>query len=392
MQKEPEHAEREAWDPGAHVREIRAAVVRQKGGPFEIETLHLDGPRPDEVLVRIVATGICQTDAHVRDQHSPGPLPMVLGHEGAGVVEQVGSGVTTVVPGDHVALSYQSCGQCHFCLSGKPAYCEHGLELCFGGQRLDGTNALAREGVHAHFFGQSSFASYALATERNVVKVPKDVPLELMGPLGCGMQTGAGAVLNSLKVPAGASIALFGTGGVGLAAVMAARIAGANVIIAVDVSDQRLTLATELGATHTINGGTGNVRERIMEITGSGVDYVLEMTARPEMLKLAVDVVVLMGTVGLIGGAPAGTEASIDMNQLLVGRTIRGIVQGDSVPQIFIPELVEMYKAGKFPFDRLVRFYDFENINQAFADTTSGQTIKPILRIGRQDPSTATQE
>jgi aryl-alcohol dehydrogenase len=160
----------------------------------------------------------------------------------------------------------------------------------------------------------------------------------------------------------------------------------------VDVSDQRLALATELGATHTINGRTENVRERMMEITGSGVDYVLEMTARPEMLKLAVEVVVLMGTVGLIGGAPAGTEASIDMNQLLVGRTVRGIVQGDSVPQIFIPELVEMYKAGKFPFDRLVRFYDFENINQAFADTASGQTIKPILRIGRQDPSTATQE
>lgn len=362
--------------------QIRAAVVEEKSGPFVLRDLELDDPRPDEVLIRIVATGVCQTDAHVRDQAYPVPLPVVLGHEGAGVVAKVGSEVTSVAPGDHVALSYQSCGHCDYCIEGHGPYCVHGFELCFGGARLDGTNAL-HDGVHGHFFGQSSFATYAIATERNVVKVPTDVPLELMGPLGCGMQTGAGAVLNTLKVPVGASIAIFGTGGVGLAAIMAARVAGASIIIAVDISDERLTLASDLGATHTINGRSEDTRERIMAITGAGVDYVLEITAQPQMLKLAVDVLALMGTAALIGGAPAGTEAPVDMNQLLNGRSVRGIVQGDATPQVFIPKLIELYRAGKFPFDRLVRFYEFEDINEAFADAKSGRTIKPILRIGK---------
>ena len=362
-------------------RTIKAAVVRTKGGPFEMETLQLEEPRMDEVLIRIVATGVCQTDAHVRDQAYPVPLPIVLGHEGAGIVEKIGSAVTTVAPGDHVALSYQSCGHCSLCLTGHGPYCEHGFELCFGGHRLDGSNAFGRDGVHGHFFGQSSFATYSLATERNVVKVPTDVPLELMGPLGCGMQTGAGAVFNTLEVPPGASIAIFGTGGVGIAAIMAARIAGADPIIAVDISDERLALAAELGATHIINGRNEDIRSRIMAITGSGVDYVLEITAQPKMLKLAVDVLKILGTAGLIGGAPAGTEAPVDMNQLLGGRKLRGIAQGDATPQVFIPKLIDLFKAGKFPFDRLVKFYDFDDINQAFADAKSGKTIKPILRI-----------
>jgi aryl-alcohol dehydrogenase len=364
-------------------RKIKAAVVRTKGGPFEMETLQLEEPRMDEVLIRIVATGVCQTDAHVRDQAYAVPLPVVLGHEGAGVVEKIGSAVTTVAPGDHVALSYQSCGHCSLCLTGHGPYCEHGWDLCFGGHRLDGSNSFGQDGVHGHFFGQSSFATYSLATERNVVKIPSDVPLELMGPLGCGMQTGAGAVFNTLEVPPGASIAIFGTGAVGIAAIMAARIAGASPIIAVDISDERLTLAAELGATHTINGRNEDIRSRIMAITGSGVDYVLEITAQPKMLKLAVDVLKILGTAGLIGGAPAGTEAAVDMNQLLNGRKLRGIAQGDAIPQVFIPKLIELFKAGKFPFDRLVKFYDFDDINQAFADAKSGKTVKPILRINK---------
>jgi aryl-alcohol dehydrogenase len=364
-------------------RTTKAAVVRTKGGPFEMETLQLEEPRMDEVLIRIVATGVCQTDAHVRDQAYPVPLPIVLGHEGAGIVEKIGSAVTSVAPGDHVALSYQSCGHCSLCLTGHSPYCEHGFDLCFGGHRLDGSNEFEQAGVHGHFFGQSSFATYSLATERNVVKIPNDVPLELMGPFGCGMQTGAGAVFNTLEVPPGASIAIFGTGGVGIAAIMAARIAGASPIIAVDISDERLALAAELGATHTINGRNEDIRSRIMAITGSGVEYVLEITAQPKMLKLAVDVLKILGTAGLIGGAPAGTEAPVDMNQLLGGRKLRGIAQGDAIPQVFIPKLIELFKAGKFPFDRLVKFYDFDDINQAFADAKSGKTIKPILRISK---------
>jgi aryl-alcohol dehydrogenase len=372
-------------------RKITAAVVEKTGAPFALRELELDGPRTDEILVRIVAVGICQTDVHVRDRVQAPGLPMVLGHEGSGVVEEVGDAVTAVRPGDRVVLSYDACGHCRFCLSGRYSYCEQAMAINFGGSRLDGTNALHRLGakaddrahgeIHGHFFGQSSFATYALATERNVVKVPGDLPLELLGPLGCGLQTGAGAVLNSLRVPANASIAILGTGAVGLSAVMAARAAGAHPIIGVDLVPIRLALARELGATHTIDTRTEDIRERIAEITGSGADYVLEITALPEMLKLAVDVLAPCGTAGQIGGGVPGAEASISMSRLLLGRSVRGIIQGDSIPRVFIPKLIEMYRRGQFPFDRLVRFYDFAQINQAVADAATGDTIKPILRI-----------
>lgn len=367
---------------------IRAAVVEEKGGHFLFRELELEAPRQDELLVRIVATGLCQTDVHVRDQHYPVPLPIVLGHEGAGVVEQAGDGVAGIEPGDHVVLSYPSCGHCRYCRSGHNPYCESAFGLCFGGSRLDGSNALGRpagaEGgeIHGHFFAQSSFATYAIAHVSNVVKVPKDVPLELLGPLGCGFQTGAGAVINSLQVGPGDSIAIFGTGAVGLAAVMAARAVGARMIIAVDVNQQRLDLACELGATHAILVGRDDAAATIGAITGGGVDFVLEITARPEMLQLAVQVVKPLGMAALIGGAPAGTEASIDMNALLAGRALRGIVEGDAIPQLFIPELIEMYRRGLFPFDRLVTFYDFADIDQAVDDTRKGDTVKAVLRIG----------
>lgn len=364
-------------------------MIEKIGAPFEIEEIELEGPRTDEILVRIVAVGICQTDIHVRDRAQPAGLPIVLGHEGSGVVEEIGAAVAAVKPGDRVVLSYDACGRCRFCLSGRYPYCEHAMAINFGGSRLDGTNALHRIGrpawgeIHGHFFGQSSFATYALVTERNVVKVPNDLPLELLGPLGCGLQTGAGAVLNSLRVPVNSGIAIFGTGAVGLSAVMAARAAGANPIIGVDLVPKRLALAAELGATHTIDARKEDIRQRIVEITGSGVDFVLEITAEPRMFKLAVDVLAPCGTAGQIGGGAPGAEAPISMNRLLLGRSVRGIVQGDSIPRVFIPKLIEMYRSGKFPFDRLVRFYDFKDINQAVADAASGETIKPILRVGR---------
>ncbi len=368
---------------------ITAAVVAKKSAPFTLEELELDDPRPEEILVRIVATGVCQTDLHVRNQEYPTPLPAVLGHEGAGVVEAIGSAVTMVAPGDHVVLSYQACGHCGPCLGGHYSYCERAFEANFGASRLDGTNGVHRNGgqdgpeVHGHFFGQSSFATYALATERNVVRVDDDLPLELLGPLGCGFQTGAGAVLNSLQVPAGSGIAVFGVGAVGLAAVMAARVAGADPIVAVDVNRARLDLALEIGATHVLDPRDGDLEDQIKDIVPNGLDYVLEITARPAMLKTAVNVLAPLGTAALIGGAPQGTEAAIDMNNLLFGRTVRGIVQGDSIPQLFIPKLIELYKAGRFPFDRLIRFYEFEDINRALADTQSGETIKPVVRISK---------
>ena len=249
---------------------MRGAVLETKGGAFALQDSDIDEPRADEILVKIVASGICQTDAHARDQHMPVPLPAVLGHEGAGIVERVGSAVTSLAAGDHVVLSYQSCGHCRPCLSGHAPYCLRAFDANFGAARLDGTNGLHRAGssdgqMHGHFFGQSSFATYSLVTERNAVRIPNDVPLELMAPLGCGLQTGAGAILNSLQVAAGSSVAIFGTGAVGLASVMAARLAGATNIIAVDVNTQRLALATELGATHTINAREQDIASRLAD-------------------------------------------------------------------------------------------------------------------------------
>ncbi|MFI2211304.1 NAD(P)-dependent alcohol dehydrogenase [Streptomyces sp. NPDC020141] len=379
-------APRAPGGPGPATVPVRAAVVREKGGPFVFEDLVLDTVlRPDEVLVGVVATGVCQTDLHVRDRHLPTPLPVVLGHEGAGIVERVGSAVTAVAPGDRVVMSYRSCGRCRSCLTGSPAYCALSFPLNFGGSRIDGTNALhnGEEEIHGHFFGQSSFATHALATERNVVRIDdRDLPLELLAPLGCGLQTGAGAVLNSLTVEAGASVVVIGAGTVGLSAVMAAKIAGASPVIAVDIVPERLALARELGATHTIDGAHEDTAARIADITGGGADYVLEITARPDMLTLAVDALAPLGTAALIGGAPAGAHAPVNMNALLGGRTLRGIAQGDSVPQLFIPRLIDLHRAGHFPFDRLITLYDFDHINEAVDDARSGAVVKPVLRIG----------
>lgn len=358
------------------VHEIRAAVLRKKGGPLEIESLELEGPREDEILVRIVASGICHTDIDFYDDWDAAADPVVLGHEGAGVVEQVGKAVKGVKPGQRVVLSFQSCGCCRQCRKGRPADCERFYEANFGFERLDGSNALQRSGVRGHFFGQSSFATHALATERNVVRVHKNLPLDLLAPLGCGMQTGAGTVMNSLGVSKGDSIAVFGTGAVGLAAVMAARIAGANPIIGVDRNPARLDLALELGATHAIDNRHNDVAQCIADITGSGVDYVLEITGSRKMHRSAIDVLNPSGTVALLTGASGP-------GSLPEGRKARSIIQGDAVPQQFISRLIALYQAGLFPFDRLVKFYDFAEINRAIADAKRGDTIKPVLRISK---------
>jgi aryl-alcohol dehydrogenase len=363
---------------------ITAAVAREEAQPFSIEELELEEPRVDEVLVRVVATGVCHTDLIVRDQWYPVPLPSVLGHEGAGIVQRVGEGVTKVQPGDHVVLSFNSCGQCANCARGRPTYCLNFFERNFGGARPDGSNALSTNGdtVHDHFFGQSSFADYTLAAERSVVKVSQDAPLELLGPLGCGIQTGAGSVLNTLRPEAGSSIAVFGTGAVGMSAIMAAAIAGCTIIIGIDVKASRLELARELGATHTINGAETDAVEEIGGITGGGANYSLETTAVPAVFRQAVDCLAPIGVCGLVGAAPLGTEASLDMNNILIpGRTVRGIVEGDAVPDVFIPRLIELYDKSRFPFDRLVEFYDLEEINRAAKDAEDGTTIKPVIQM-----------
>lgn len=363
---------------------IRAAVAEAKGAPFQIQDLDLDEPRADEVLVRIVACGICQTDVHVWHQRLPTPLPIVLGHEGSGVVERVGPSVTSIKPGDHVVLSYQACGRCAPCLQAHYPYCDHAAEVNFSGARLDGTIGVHRQAgsltsaVRGHFFGQSSFATYALATERNTVKVPEDLPLELLGPLGCGLQTGASTVLNAFRMTAGQTLAAFGVGAVGLAAIMAANAVAAGAIIAVDINETRLTLARKLGATHTINPKENDVGEALRAITGRGVNFVLETSGRVEMLAHALKGLANMGQIGIVAPGP---DSFVEVAKLSPGGGVRFIIQGDATPQLFIPELIRLYKSGRFPFDQLVRFYPFEKINEAFTDSARGEVIKPVLRM-----------
>lgn len=363
--------------------QITAAVAIAPKTPFELVELELGELRPDEVRVKLVATGVCHTDAIVRDQVYPTPLPAVLGHEGAGVVEAVGSMVTSVAPGDSVVLSANSCGVCEQCIIGRPAYCADFFGRNFAGTRPDGSSALAdgESTVSSHFFGQSSFATHANVAVRSVVKVDSSLPLELLGPLGCGLQTGAGAVINSLEVRPGSSIAVFGTGAVGSAALMAAAAVGATTIVAIDILDSRLAMATELGATHTINSRTSDVSAEIKHITGGrGMDYSLDTTGIPAVLRQAAEILGIGGTVGLVGAPAPGTEVSFEVGaSLLKGWRFHTIVEGDSVPQVFIPQLIQLWQQGKFPLEKLTKTFAFSEINDAFEASASGEVIKPIL-------------
>lgn len=363
---------------------VTAAVAEAVGAPLAIRELELDDLRADEVRVRLVATGVCHTDAVVRDGCIPTTFPIVLGHEGAGIVEAVGSTVTDLAPGDHVVLTVASCGVCRNCRSGHPSYCLDSYGQNFAGGRGFGTDTAfsdeAQNAINSHFFGQSSFATHVNAARRSVVKVRSDVPLELLGPLGCGVQTGAGAVLNVLRPGPGDSIAVFGTGAVGMSALLAAVAARTTTIIAVDINPGRLALARELGATHTINGAEEDALERIREITGGGVRFALDTTAVPSVFSTMVDALAPAGHAGEVGAAQAGTIGGIDIGTALgKGVTVSFILEGDSVPHLFIPELIELWQAGVFPFDRLIRRYPFADINTAFEDSERGDTIKPVV-------------
>jgi aryl-alcohol dehydrogenase len=365
--------------------QIDAAVVREEGGAFKIESVELDDPKPDEVLIDIAAAGVCHTDISVRDQYYPTPLPAVLGHEGSGVVREVGRNVTNVESGDHVVASFDYDGTCKNCHEGDVALCDEFFAHNFAGQRTeDGSSPLSKDGerLSGMFFGQSSFATQALAKEQNVVKVPDDAPLELLGPLGCGVQTGAGGVINSLDPQAGSSIVIFGAGSVGLSALLGAKLKGCSEIVLVDLQDGRLDKADELGATATFNPeAIEDIVEEIQEHLGGGVDYSLETTGQPVVFRQATEVLRQGGTCGVIGAPPLGTEVSLDVNTILFGRTVKGIIEGNSHPKEFIPDLVDLHLKGRFPFDEFVTFYDFEEIDQAVADSEDGSVIKPVVRM-----------
>jgi aryl-alcohol dehydrogenase len=356
-----------------------AAVLRDPTAPYAIEEIDLPAPGPGQLLVRIVSAGICHTDSLLRSRGASS-LPVIAGHEGAGVVEAVGPGVSHLAAGDHVVLSYDYCGECQNCESSNTPYCDTFMARNLFGHPLDGSPGatdLAGTSIGSRWFGQSSFANYAIATVHNAVVVDRAVDLELLGPLGCGIQTGAGSVLLALGVEPGTSLAVFGAGAVGLAAVMAGRVAGASTIVAVDVHEQRLDLALSLGATHAIVAKEpGELAAEVQAVTGGGAQYALDTTSVPGVINAAISSLRLTGTCGLVGAG--GSEVSLHPSGLF-GKTITGIFEGNAVPQRFIPRLIELWQAGRFPFDRLIETFPLAAINDAEQASLDGRVVKPVL-------------
>ncbi|MEY2620833.1 MAG: hypothetical protein RIT26_653 [Pseudomonadota bacterium] len=365
---------------------ITALVLGQAGSPLQLQTLEMDDPRPDEMRVRLVATGLCHTDIAMLNRPFPVEQPIVLGHEGAGVVEAVGSAIRRFRPGDRVLLSYNHCQACPSCLGHAPSYCHYFFGRNFLGQRPDGSTGLSTpqgRPVRHHFFGQSSFASHCLVNETNGVAVPEHISddlFKMLGPMGCGLQTGAGAMLNVLRPEPGQSVVVLGSGSVGMAAIMAARAMGASTIVAVDRVASRLQMAHELGATHGVLAQGDDWVAQIKSVCGGGAQVSLDTTAHPGVLRAALDVLGPLGRCGFVGGAAPDTILQVDVRSMMsAGKTLRGIIEGDSNAQAFIPQLLRLHAQGLFPFERMVRFYPLADFQQAIDDSLSGLTLKPIL-------------
>lgn len=362
-----------------------AAVVEHPGAPFTTQEVTLSDIRADEVLVRIVAAGLCHTDLGVQAGGIPFKLPGILGHEGAGVVVAAGRAVSKVQPGDKVLLSFTSCGACPSCRGGHPAYCDTWVPRnLIMGARDDGSPTVHRDGeaIGGRFFGQSSFAGHAVVDERSIVKVDQDAPLEVLAPLGCGVQTGFGTVWNILAPEPGSTLAVFGTGAVGLSAVLAASMLPLAAVVAVDRVQSRLDLARELGATHTVNADTEDVPVVLAEITGGrGLGSAIDTTAVPAVVRLAIDALGARGTCAVVGAPPLGTEVSFDVQGLLPGKRIVGVTLGDGEPETLIPQLVALHRAGRLPLHRLIKHYALDELQAAADDMHHGRTIKPVIRL-----------
>ncbi len=365
---------------------IRAAIACAGDPHFRIEACELESvPREREVRLKLLACGICHTDLAARGQHLRTPLPAVLGHEGVGIIEAIGPGVQGFSVGQRVLAGFGACGQCASCAAHAPAYCRHLARFCLQGRRIDGSSPIsAGEGAYlgetltGHFFGQSSFATHTIAATANLVALPDDLPAELLAPLACGVQTGMSAVVNVLAPQPGATLAVFGCGGVGLAAVMAARILGCAEILAVDRVPERLALARELGATATatsIEDATATVA------SWRGLSHALDTTGTPAVIEPAFNQ--LLRPRGVMVCAGVGRpDATLHFNHnllMLSGKTLRGTIEGDADPPSFVPRMLQWMREGRMPLDKLVHTYPFESINEAVADMEAGRVVKPVL-------------
>jgi aryl-alcohol dehydrogenase len=349
-----------------------------------METIEVGDPRPGEVLIKVQASGICHTDLAMRDQTFPVPQPIVLGHEGAGEVAAVGAGVSGLAVGDHVATSFDSCGECPTCKDGSPAYCDQAFPRNFGGSRMDGSTAFSKDGekIHSNFFGQSSFAEYTICHHRSVVKVPKEIPFEVLAPLGCGLTTGAGAVFNVFGMKKGQTMVVFGAGAVGLAAILAARAVGADTIIAVGRNKVKMDMARAFGATHIIDGNHPNVPEAVKAIVPGGVRYALDTTGVPRIIENAWACLGARGRCGVLGVcAPTEIMKVPIIDAISGGKGMTGIVEGDAVPQSIIPKMIELYQKGQFSFDKMSTYYPFDKINDAIHDAETGKVIKAVVKM-----------
>ncbi|KAL4957650.1 chaperonin 10-like protein [Aspergillus filifer] len=370
----------------------KAYLVEEKGGPFVLKDVVLDGVEPDELLLELKFTGLCHTDLVVQQGLMPlGAFPAVLGHEGTGVIRQVGSGVKnqSLKEGDQVFLSFRSCQDCSFCHSGKFGACVHTTDLNFVRSRLDKSKLSPislpdGSPVHGQFFGQSSLSRLAIVSERSVVKCDVEFPLEKLGPLaplGCGYLTGAGTVANVLRPKPTSSIVIMGMGAVGIAALLAAKAIGVSKILAIDIVDQKLDLALSLGASHSLNTlNNPDIPAGVRQYFADGADFILDTTGVPKVLQAAIGALAHGGTFTLVGAMPPDTELTFNALDILTGcKRIIGVIEAWSNPQEFIPQLVEWYKDGKFPIDKIVQVYPAGELDKALEDLKAGKVIKPVL-------------
>jgi alcohol dehydrogenase len=372
---------------------IRAAVLNEMGAPtpyaqskpLSIEEIELDPPGPGEILVRIAAAGLCHSDLSVIEGNRPRPMPMALGHEAAGVVEELGPGIDDLKKGDHVVMVFvPSCGHCLPCSEGRPALCEPGAAANGAGTLLSGARRLHRNGqdVH-HHLGVSGFAEYATISRRSCVKVDRELPFDEAALFGCAVLTGVGAVINTAKVPAGSTVAVVGLGGVGLSSILGAVVSGASRVVAVDLSDEKLGLARQLGATDTFNAGSPDAVNEIRDALNGGVEYAFEMAGSVRALDLAYKITRRGGTTVTAGlPNPTHTFALPPVNLVAEERTVKGSYIGTCVPVRDLPRYVDLYQRGKLPVDRLMsKHLKLEEINEGFDLLAQGKVVRQVVTV-----------
>ena len=364
-----------------------AAIFTGINEPLVIDEIEVDGPRAGEALIRLEATGLCHTEIWYMEGGDTQTLtPAILGHEGGGVVQEVGPGVTSLQPGDHVVPLYiPECGDCVDCNSGKTNLCSVLDETYFAGQMPDHTSRFHWRGQDLrHFMGTSTFSQYTVVPEIALAKVRPDAPLDRVCLFGCGIPTGVGAVLNTAKVQPGETVAIFGVGPIGLNVVQGARLAKAGMVIAVDLQDDRLAVAREFGATHTLNAGEfgGNATNAVKELTGGGVDYAFEATGIPAVMRQAFESTRYgWGKCVLIGVAKTGQELSLTPRTLIAGRQLTGTAFGGTKGRTQVPQMVDWYMEGQLKVDELVtRFIKLEDVNDAFGEMHENRAYRFVVR------------